>query len=250
MIHQYKLLFARTCSFGLEHPEVTDWLFQMAATLANDPRCAGTRIAHHTEHRIHCGRNFLTTVAVENGFDYMCFVDGDMHPDFRLWQEGVPDDRQLSTARKWAKPFLKSSLDFMMTERCGVVAAPAVSGPPANKLNVFVLREQGDTPVTRMTHDEYRNTPPSMKQVYAIGTGLMLVDVNVFRAMKQPWFSDAYDEANKQLEVRLSQDCNFCSQCNNLGFPVYANMYSPAGHIKYQRQEPPEPIVFGPQAAA
>lgn len=244
MIDQYQILIARTCSYGTEHAELTNWMFRAAMSLRGDARCGAAYTQFHGEHRIHCARNELVQMAIDNKMDYLCFVDGDMDPDFRLWNDNAPDDKQYACARKWAKPFLPSSLNFMMTERCGIVGAPAVSGPPANKLNVFLPRDTGDTPVSRMSHDEFRNTPPSFSAVYAIGTGLMLIDMDVFKAIKEPWFEDFWDHENKQRTPRLSQDCAFCAKCSDIGIPIYANFYAPAGHIKHQRQEPPEPVVF------
>ena len=110
-----------------------------------------------TEHRIHCARNQAAKYCLDNNIDYLLFVDSDMGPDFRFLNPCAPKEQQ-PEAREWAKPFTASSLNFMRTQYCGVIGAPAVSGPPQNKINVFIPREGADP--SRITDEEYAKTEP------------------------------------------------------------------------------------------
>lgn len=237
MISKYKILFASPCSFLSEHPRFGRWLTQMAVTVTHDPMCAGYRDHYSTEHRIHIARNQSVDAAQQTGCDYIVFGDPDMNPDFRLFNPYLTAQAQ-PKAREWAKPFLPSSLKFMQTEACGVIGSPAISGPPDCKINVF--KDRGDN-VTRMSHEEYANTPPSFLQVAAIGTGLMLIDMKVFDILKKPYFEDlAHPDGDNLLSVHQSQDCRFCLKCGEAGIPVYANLYAPSGHYKLESFEPPD----------
>jgi len=254
MLKPISLLIGRTCSLRTENAEVGTWLFrtgvefgQQMAQMRADRACTYIDIRS----RIHHSRNAIVKIALRNNFDYLCFVDADMDPDFRLHNPLLPDSEQ-PHARSWAKPFLSSSLAFMQQNHCGVVAAPAVSGPPQNKLNFFVVDwESEKDPATglptqwrRCRREEYQSLEPQFKPVCGIGTGLMLIDMNVFRKVSEPWFDDIENE--DKTDTEQSQDINFCRKVNAAGIPVYANLFAPARHIKFDGQDPHDYI--GPQS--
>ena len=205
-------------------------------------------------HRIHCARNVAAKEALKHNCDFLLFCDPDQRPDARMFNEYIPRDEQ-PNAREWALPFVQSSLDFMLSNFCSVVAAPLVSCPPALNINVFPFRENGQS-YSRMTHEELAAIEPQFQQVAAMGTGLMLIDCNVLRAMPEPWFEDAYqpDQVDEktgkvtrdpQYDVMHSQDTRFCFKVNDLRGQVYCNHFAPAGHIKPDMYLPPacgEPI--------
>lgn len=248
MIRPLSLLVGRTCSYQTEHHELGSWLFQTGLLLGawqaqglTGPVWSRVDIRH----RIHQSRNVIARFAVEKQCDYLLFVDGDMKPDFRVYNELLTQEEQ-PDARRWAKPFLTSSLEFMRTHHCGVVGAPAVSGPPENKINVFTVdwsktdHTGHPTDWKRMSHDEYAHTEPGFKPVVGVGTGLMLIDCNVFKKIPEPWFDDLEDQG--KLDVIQSQDFVFCRKVNAAEIPVYANLFAPARHIKYEGQDPPDYI--------
>lgn len=235
MLKKYTLAFARTCSYGTEHHQVGTWMLETGMSLGRHPRIDKVWAHVDTRYRIHNSRNWCARWALEKGVDYLCFIDGDMHADFRLFNQLLPEEAQ-PDARRWARPFLQSSLEFMWQSDAGVVAAPAVSGPPDNKINVFVA-DESDMSMARLKHEELRNQSPCFMRVCAIGTGLMLIDMDVFRKLPEPWFEDLEDD--KKYEVIHSQDCHFCVKCNQIEIPVYANLFAPARHIKFQGQDPP-----------
>lgn len=248
MLKKYTLAFARTCSYGTEHHQVGTWMLETGMALGRHPRIEKVWAHVDTRYRIHNSRNYCAKWALDKGVDYLCFIDGDMHADFRLFNPLLPADQQ-PEARQWARPFLQSSLEFMWASDAAVIAAPAVSGPPDNKINFFVTDTEDPQMMRRMRHDELQNQSPCFMAVCAIGTGLMLIDMDVFRKLPEPWFEDLEDE--KKYEVIHSQDCHFCVKCNQLEIPVYANLFAPARHIKFQGQDPPswEPPCPSPSTA-
>lgn len=236
MIKQLSLLWSTPCGFQLESPDVRIWAQLLSIKIARDPRVGRFEIYNDNKTRIHCHRNAAAAKALELNCEYLLFVDPDARPDCRVYNDRAPADQQ-PNARPWVKPFWESSLDFMLSNRAGVVAAPAVSQRPQEAINVFLFREK--EPFSRMTHAELETIDPQFLPVAAIGTHLMLIDTEVFRHMKQPWFEDVYEADNKQIEVQQSQDSVFCLKCNELGFPVYANLFAPAGHNKMDCLMPP-----------
>lgn len=237
MLNKLKILIARACSYGTEYHQVGTWLFVTGMQLAKDHRFESAWTHVDTRHRIHHARNFLSRWALDHGMDYVFMVDGDMHLDFRLPNPALPLDRQ-PDARPWAKPFLFSSLEFLMSNPGGVVGAPALQGPPEQKVNAFVHDPTVQGDVRRMTHADLKATEPGMLPVIAVGTGAMLIDVNVFRKVPEPWFEDVEDD--NKYEATHTQDCHFCIKCNRLNIPVYANLAAPARHLKVANIDPPE----------
>lgn len=233
MLKKFDIAFARTCSYGTEHFQVGSWMLETGMALGRHPRINKVWTTVDTRYRIHNSRNWMARWAIERNIDYLCFIDGDMHADFRVPNSAAGTNPD---AREWARPFLQSSLEFMLASDAAVVAAPAVSGPPDNNLNVFVADPLDERGMKRLTREELRTQPPCFMRVCAIGTGLMLIDVDVFRKLPEPWFEDLEDE--KKYEVLHSQDCHFCVKCNQIEIPVYANLFAPARHLKIQGQDP------------
>lgn len=237
MLDKKKIVIARACSYQTEHHQVGTWMFTTGMQLCRDQRFESAWTHVDTRFRIHNSRNTLARWSLERGMDYLLFIDGDMHADFRLMNPELDISLQ-PDARPWAKPFLQSSLDYMMGNPCGVIGAPAVSGPPDNKINTFIYDANVDGNVRRMRREDMETLEPQMLPVVAIGTGLMLIDINVFRKLPPPWFEDVEDD--RKEEVSHSQDCNFCLKCNANHIPVFANLFAPARHLKIQGQDPPE----------
>jgi hypothetical protein len=67
-------------------------------------------------------------------------------------------------------------------------------------------------------------------KVDAIGTGCMLLDVNVFQALEWPWFEYEY-RIVKGKRHRLSEDMVFCERLGKIGIPIYADTSIRCGHM-------------------
>ncbi len=268
MQKNYSIMIAVPCAYGTEHPDVRTWNVMAVMALMKDPRFnvlgnGSIRMYTDSAHRIHCARNSAAREALEAGCDFLLFVDPDMRPDARLFDPFLPKEGQ-ENAADWALPFLSSSLDFMLSNYCAIIGAPAVSCSPKNKITVFLKRDQAGN-FSRMSMEEYEDTEPCFQQCTAIGTGMMLIDCNVFKNMPMPWFEDFYEpdkqdeEGNvirdPQFNVYQSQDTRFCIKAVEMGMRVYANHFAPAGHIKSEMLLPPlckapgEPDGQGPKTS-
>lgn len=228
-------MFAVPCAWMLEHPDVRLWQIGAVNWLSREGLLKDLHLHTNNNNRIYAARNSAVEEAIQRECDFLLFCDPDMRPDACLDVHGADN----TDVKPWARPFLSSSLEFMFNEYCGVVAAPAVTGPPDCKVNVFVQRK--DTSFSRITREEYAQVEPCFMQVAAIGTGLMLIDMEVFKKLKPPYFQDQLDPTpgSKQTDVLKSQDSVFCLKCNEAGIPVFANFWSPAGHHKTDCYLPP-----------
>lgn len=69
-----------------------------------------------------------------------------------------------------------------------------------------------------------------LQKVWRVGTGIMLVKIDVFKKLKRPWFFFSYDEkAGKDV----GEDWGFCQLCEENGIPVHVDFeYSQqVGHV-------------------
>lgn len=69
-----------------------------------------------------------------------------------------------------------------------------------------------------------------LQRVDAIGTGCMLIDMNVFKILEWPWFEYEYKMFQGNRD-RLSEDMVFCKKCMEAGIPLYANTDVKCGHF-------------------
>jgi hypothetical protein len=228
-------MFAVPCAWMLEHPDVRLWSIGAVNWLSREGLLKDLHLHTNNNNRIYAARNSAVEEAKARKCDFLLFCDPDMRPDACLDVHG-PNNPDL---RSWARPFLQSSMELMHNEYCGVIGAPAVTGPPDCKVNVFVQRH--DQSFSRITREEYAQVEPCFMQVAAIGTGLMLIDMEVFNVLKPPYFADQLNPTpgDPHTDVLKSQDSVFCLKCNEAKIPVFANFFSPAGHHKTDCYLPP-----------
>lgn len=140
------------------------------------------------------GRNKLVTLALEQGAEWLMFLDDDhVFPTTivaRLLSHDVPVVGSLYLQR--TKPFLP-----------------------------IAYTAKGDdgryTPVNLHDHG-----PDDLVQVAAIGTGGMLIRAEVLAAMQEPWFEHG----------RASEDMMFCDKVYELGLgPIYCDLGVRMGHL-------------------
>lgn len=223
-------MIATPCSWGLMTPDVGVWQATMATWLLNSGYCGHLEFSVEPRYRIHTARNAVTLDAMQKNIDFMIWCDPDMRVDV-AWAPPGADPKANRWYRDWALPFIPSSLEFMIKNEVGIVGAPAVSIPPDCKTNVFVFR--WDKPFSRITDEEYSQTEPCFLQIAAIGTAVMLIDMQVFKVIDPPYFEDLYDPIDRfQTDVCRTQDSVFCFKANDAGIPVFANLFAPAGHHK------------------
>jgi len=82
-------------------------------------------------------------------------------------------------------------------------------GPTAANYDAETQRK---VPVYTGEHDT------GVEQVDAVGTGVMMVDTNVFRAIEMPWFATPWDVAAKGY---MGEDIYFCKLLRDNQIPLY-----------------------------
>ena len=70
----------------------------------------------------------------------------------------------------------------------------------------------------------------SLKKVWRIGTGIMLVKMSVFDTIPEPWFPIAWDE---ELQDYRGEDWAFCDALDRAGIPIYVDegLSRAIGHV-------------------
>jgi choline kinase len=69
-----------------------------------------------------------------------------------------------------------------------------------------------------------------LHSVYAVGMGLMLIDISIFKTIPRPWFQVTWSE---QHETFTGEDVYFCSQLHNYEYKLYVDfdLSKNCGHI-------------------
>jgi len=158
----------------------------------------------------------------------MLMVDPDMWPDAYLHGE---------MAMRGAKPFLPTAWAYLNEHPGSVTAAPYCGR--GGDVHVFGTDEAGDV---RRISSEYADWLNGWVRVTAVGTGLMLIDCDVFRKIEPPWFDDVYSDKTK-TRLLLSQDAYFCRRCSQAKVPIYVQFDSWARHRHSMNIEAPGALL-------
>lgn len=70
--------------------------------------------------------------------------------------------------------------------------------------------------------------PKAPFKCFAVGTGLMLIDMRVFEKMEQPWFAFSH---HPDGSLDYGEDVWFCKRVREAGFEVWCDPTIPVGHI-------------------
>ena len=229
---QVKVHITRFPFMGIEHPDVGDWLVDTVVKCKRDPRISAVSSKRYDDTPITMTRNRAAKEALDMGVDYLLMVDSDMNPDEML-KLGDPA----------AKPFWDSSFDYVMAQRDqgGVpctVASPYCGPPPNSNVYVFCWEswqnpDQNPQPDHRLEqfsrHEAAQRS--GIEEVGALPTGLILIDMRVFRKLKPPWFYYEWSDEYQQQKAS-TEDVTFTRDISLLGYPVYCNWDSWSGHHK------------------
>lgn len=221
---KYRVMLAWPVGQHSVCPEAARWSRHLYMDMALDPLIERVVEFDIGTARILMNRNNIAQHALKTGCRWLVMCDPDMHPD--LWL-GVRDGLE----RFWTSSFYFARDHAARTGDPCIVGAPAMCGPPQYPINVF---RQDGSGLRHVTHAEVGDVyagEPAMERVVAIGTGLMLIDTEIFKRLPQPWFDDLYQTAAKD-EIFMSQDVYFCTEATRHGLHVYANWYAPCGHYK------------------
>jgi len=169
--------------------------------------------AHAKFHVPDDARNTFIETAFENDCDYVFFMDTDM--TFRKGTLALMLRHMLNI--KEDKPFVLGGVYCNRGSDFRWHVYEWVEEKDGWKSMTFPLNE-------------------GLKKVDAIGTGCMLIDMNVFKILKWPWFEYQYkrfenaDGSIKEKD-RLSEDMVFCRKCQVFDIPIYADTEITCGHM-------------------
>lgn len=91
--------------------------------------------------------------------------------------------------------------------------------------------ERGADPAVSTVKIAGRDTFPSMTEIFpcdGLGTGVLLIDMSVFKATPQPWFSFEYHDDGT---LKVGEDMWFCQRARAAGFTVWCDPTIPVGHL-------------------
>ena len=133
-------------------------------------------------------RNKLVELAMERGATHLFFVDSDMD-------------------------FPPNTIEQLLSHSKPVVGVWSH------------LRKIPPTVTVKMFKESSK--PDHVFECKAVGTGLMLIDLDVFRKIDKPWFQFEYDG----IELKTGEDVYFCDKVREAGFSVWCDPTLDVGHI-------------------
>ena len=148
-------------------------------------------------------RTIFAQNALDAGADYLLFVDTDMNfePDALV---------QLLKHAEQASIIGVNYHTRSQEESVSTVKMPGTDGPIGETC-------QGDS------------IPAQPFECYAVGTGLMLIDMKVFKDMSFPWFAQQYNTETGKIEI--GDDVWFCRKAGKMGYKVLCDPTIPVDHL-------------------
>jgi hypothetical protein len=131
-------------------------------------------------------RNTLIKDAMRINATHILWLDSDMH---------VP----ASTAHR------------LLSHDVEIVAAAYSTRIPPYQSVAFTNKEDFDK---RLTETQ------GLHSVWAVGMGCMLVDMEVYQYLGQPWHNYSYNQSTESL---TGEDIYFCDNANSAGIPVHVD---------------------------
>lgn len=144
-------------------------------------------------------RSTLVKQALQDNFSHILFIDSDM-------------------------TFPAETLHRLLSHRKAIVGCNcAVKTLPSSPTARLKCGERG-LPVYSAPDDF------GLKQVWRVGTGVMLVETRVFRELAEPWFPIHWNPATQDY---TGEDWAFCEKVEAAGIPIYVDMQlsKHIGHI-------------------
>jgi len=177
------------------------------ALIGRDELFAG-QFAYANWHIPDHARNTFVQTALDNNFDFLFMMDVDMI-------------------------FPKGCLALMLRHMVNIEedTPPVVAGIYCNRGDDYRWHVYNWIEEKTGWHSLKFPLNQGLRRVDAIGTGCMLIDVNVFKILEWPWFEYEYTIFQNERE-RLSEDMKFCKKCMDAGIPIYADTDIKCGHLQ------------------
>ena len=172
------------------HPDVMSWLWTNTPLMKADERVGKVALKVISDTPITMTRNAAVEIAKNGKYDCLLMLDSDMAPD--VWLD----------ADKRAKPFWKSSFDFLFAhwEKGPVaIAAPYCGPPPHPRMggseNIYAFKWaniETDTADDTYRLDQYSREEAAkmggIQEAAAAATGMILYDMRCFDLTEPPYF--------------------------------------------------------------
>lgn len=218
---------------GVVCQETCDYLIDVCGELRAHPAIQerSYRLPNINTTPVDMARNIAVANARHHGADYLLMVDSDMAPDLYVGVDGAPHPEYPAARR-----FLTSSLDWMLARDEPTVVAAPYCGPPPHE-NVYVFRwgnKESHCPGPQFGVEQYGRQEAAgltgVREAAALPTGLMLIDMRIFKTWKPPYF---YYEFNADCtQKQTTEDVAFSRDLLAYGFKGYCNWDAWAGHVK------------------
>lgn len=187
------------CTGGTIRAETVASLVTNIINLAQDGIAAGLLL--QVGGYVDVNRNKIVASALKMGSTHVMFIDADMmFPD-----NGVKQLLDLD------KDIVGANYNVRLDPSAKVLSGPTV------KMLV-------DGEVVSMTTKDF---PTELFKCYALATGFMMINTNVFKKLEAPYFEATIDKN----EQHTTEDIAFCKRANEAGIEVYCDPTIKMGHI-------------------
>lgn len=176
-------------------PTVGNLNWQFASSLMNLQLLPDTRVIWMIKAMIDSSRNMIVQSALkDDSYTHLLMIDDDMIFD-----------------SDFALKLLEHNVD--------IVGGLAFKRRPEYTPCVFRKNSQDN--------QYYPILPEVFQEVDIVGTGGILIRLDVFRKLKYPWFETYYDENT----VHWSVDFDFCMKAKEAGLKIFVDPEAEMGHI-------------------
>src|SRR3990167_3768540 len=143
-------------------------------------------------------RNYSAVQALKNFSDYLLFIDDDMTFPPDLLDTLLADKKEIVGVAYHPRCDTSEKLGFL------------------DETHIITLET---------------TTDPKYKETFkckAVGTGVMLIDCNVFKKMERPWFAFEYLDTG---QCKVGEDWYFCIKAKEKGIDTWCNPTIKIGHL-------------------
>lgn len=148
------------------------------------------------------GRIYCVVQAMKQNCTHILFIDDDM-------------------------TFPEDTLDRLLEHEKEIIGVNSHSRMLPISTTVSLLDESGNHMPPDQVPGWYK-MPEELFEVYGIGMGVALIDMNIFGQIEKPWFK--FDMHEDGLMIQ-GEDAWFCSQARNKGFKIWCDPTLEIGHI-------------------
>lgn len=163
-------------------------------------------LAHHSKHDLHFvvategyttaqGRIYCVIQAQKNQSDYILYVDDDMLFD-------------------------SDALDRLLAHEKEIVGVNAYSRTLPLSTTVMMMDEKGEYKDPSKNTEYAMRVPEELFEVLAVGTGVVLIKMEVFSKIDKPWFKF---DMHKDGYMLQGEDAWFCTEARKKGYKIYCD---------------------------